>query len=284
MREFILATPPSVCRDAHDVWRLFDDPSDLAAGNVMDKRYQCGGAWHGGTLSQARAWAREGKPELVAASDALLAALEAQAESIITPASVLVHDVCGGVPDVPAYLAGHPLGMVRRKRVHTERAPVCVIVDTTISAGISHKTISARGAALLAFVRLLATRRAVELWAGTGTDSSYNGISRGAAYTFTRIDTAPLDLTRAAYMLCDTAATRLLGYGNAAGFDSGEWPYRGDTLNVEQFVAVARGAFPHLTEFVAVPGLHIRDPLVTNPVQWIIGQLERFGDAPETED
>ncbi len=277
MREFTLDTPSTVCGGSRDTWRIFENPSDLANG-TLDREHARGGNWHGGTGEQAKQWARTGKPELVAPSDAILTALEASAESIVTRSSRIINDVAGACPNVPAMLAGQPLAMRRRMREHTDRAPVCVIVDTTISAGIGHGTIRQRGAALLAFVRLLSQKRAVELYSGVGV---HNG-GRNACYVFTRIDTAPLDLTRAAFMLCDTAATRVLGYGNAPGF-TGAWPYRRGALSAEAFSDVARQAFPHLAEFVAVPGLHLTDKLVTAPLQWIIERLAEFGELNEAD-
>lgn len=280
MRELILKTPGTVKGGATDHWRIFDGPSELASMGANEFWRERGGRWYGGTGAQARAWARNGKPDEVAASDALMTALEAQAELIVTRSHSIISDVAGMVPNVPAFLAGQPLAMRRRQRDHSERAPVAVIVDTTISAGVSHETLQKRGAAILAFVRLLSARRAVELYAGVGVGTdSYRG---GAAYVMTRIDTAPLDLARAAFMLCHTSATRLLGYGAAKGFN-GHWPYGRDALNVVAWREVAAQAFPHCTDIVAVPGLHLFDPLLRDPTAWILARLAEFGEQGDEE-
>lgn len=277
MRTATYDTPHNVRGGTKDYWRIFDTVSELADASFNRSVASMGGArWAGGSEAQAQAWARDGKVSLVAQSDALMSKLEAQAESVITPASVIVSDVSGSVANVPAYLAGHPLAMRRRARVHNERAPVCVIVDTAVSSAIGHETILKRGAAILAFVRLLSVRRPLELYSGVAGN---NG--DGAAYLFTRIDTAPLDLAHAAYLLCDPSATRTLGYcRQPSGYD-GRWPYKRGALDVDAFKAVASQAFPHLQEFVAIPGLHLYDKLVTDPLAWILEKLAEFGEGAD---
>jgi hypothetical protein len=232
--------------------------------------------------------------EDVVGSDKMLDAFEADADTLVTLTRPTINDVVGSTPNIPAFLAGQPLCMRRRARDMSDRAPLCVIVDTAISAGISHETIRRRGAAILALVRLLSSRRALELWAGismgTGEDSSWRYSSRsatGACHVYTRIDTAPLDLARAAFMLTHTAAPRVLGYGVAEmppRGGNGRWPYnRNGALSEEHFRDVARVAFPYLQEFLAVPGLYLTDPLAKNPKQWIKDRLAEY-HANASED
>lgn len=275
-RHFTLDTPlgASHSHGTKDHWTLCDAPSDLAA-LPCDRAHTAARAWQGGSHAQAAQWARDGKLEHVAASDRWLEHFEALAEQIITPSSRIIEDVAGAVPNVPAYVAGVPLTMRRRTRDTSDRAPVCVIVDTTISAGCSQDDIKKRGAVILALVRLLSVRRPLELWTGTGLNHG-----RGAAYCFTRLDTTPLDLARAAFMLCDTAATRCLGYGalmeRGAG---GGWPYNGGrALQIDAWRTIAAQAFPHLSHFVPVPGLHLNDPLLRDPLAWISARLREFGE------
>lgn len=279
MQKTTYATPYTVRGGSRDTWVLFNSTSELAAADI-ERSHERRDHWRGGSGTEAREYARTGNVEDVPASDAIMSKLEQQAEHIVTRSSLIISDVCGATPNVPAYLAGQPLAMRRRKREHTERAPVCVIYDTTVSAGVSHADMRARGAAVLAFVRLLSARRAVELWAGTGLGTDER--PAGAVYCFTRIDTAPLDLARASYMLAHPLATRTLGYGVCTYHGAnGHWPYNRDGLNSESFAAVARQAFPHLQEFVAIPGMHMNDKLVHAPVAWILERLAEFGEQGE---
>lgn len=277
-RHFTLATPESVRRGTLDHWTLCDSPRELAALPCAREHINAS-RWQGGSHAQAAQWARDGKLDEVPASDKWLAHFEELAEQILTPTTRLIDDVAGAFPNVPAFIAGQPLAMRRRTRDESDRSPVCVIVDTTISAGCSHDDIRKRGAVILALVRLLSARRPLELWTGTGLNKG-----TGAAYCFTRLDTTPLDLARAAFMLCHTSATRCLGYGavTAQWNAGGGWPYSGGrALQVPAWRAVAAQAFPHLSHFVPVPGLHLNDPLLSDPLKWIGERLREFGELGE---
>lgn len=167
-------------------------------------------SWTGGigSTDHAHRTARAGDLALVAPSDRLLSALETV--SPITSAWETIDDVAGAVPNVPAYLAGTPLTMRRRRRTVREAAPLAVYVDLTSSAGIDAETLMRRGAAILALVRVLSARRPVELWAGASLDWQL----KQACAVFFRLDTAPLDLARAAHLLTHPSVPRGMCYGH----------------------------------------------------------------------
>jgi hypothetical protein len=83
----------------------------------------------------------------VAKSDALLAKMEQYA--LPTSRREWRDDVCGSIPNVPAFIAGHPLSMRRRARSENEASPIAIVADLSTSAGISADDLSRRGAAIL---------------------------------------------------------------------------------------------------------------------------------------
>ena len=165
----------------------------------------------------------------VSASDAMLSKMEKYAFE--SNKRTWRNDIAGGCPDVPAYIAGQPLSMRRRTIVESDSAPLAIIVDLTASEGIPADIMERRGAAILALVRVLSTRRPVELWAGAFLQGGPAGMD--ACAFFARIDTAPLDLARAAHVLSSQSMPRQIGFalGYALGGFQGRWPYVNDKVS-----------------------------------------------------
>ena len=193
--------------------------------------------------------------------------------------------LAGGSPLVPAYLAGHPLAMRQRVRIASQHAPMAIVVDTTISSGISNETIRKRGAAILALVRLLGAVRPIELYAACGIGSNQHD---GATWFFARIETAPLDLGRAGFALCNPTFPRGIFYEvgrsrcvNPNGF-SGNWPYSDHDTAQKRFHDVCKRWLPHIDEFLALPGAHYNDPTTENPEAWIKDKLAIFAPMVAT--
>jgi hypothetical protein len=279
MQKFTTDVPESVAKALHingrlDHFRLFDSTAELADyANSLKSRGQGGGsdtAWYGGmSWDAAVKAAREGDLGNVEASDALLSKFEHLA--LETHGKAWRNDVTGALPNVPAFIAGHPLNMRRRTRLESAAAPIAVIVDVTASAGVSAKNITTRGAAILALVRILATRRPVELWAcaSTGADSDRNGIHVAA-----RLATAPMDLGTAAFALTHAAYLRRLGFaiGHEQGF-AGGWPYGSHHSNPDVMPAVMAPAFSHVGETLCIEPMRGWDAIAAEPETWLENKL-----------
>lgn len=186
----------------------------------------------------------------------------------------VIHDVSGGVPNVPAYLAGHPLNMRRRQRQVSQQAPLAIVCDLTSSGMIPAEHVRKRGCAILALVRALTSVRTVELWAVVGL-----GGPSQAVEVLTRIATTPLDLARAAHMLTHPSVSRNLGYGYCQGahHSGGGWNF-GD-VDLQRKTAresLARVMHPS-AEVLYVPPVYARDKAVTEPVQWLKDMLAQHG-------
>lgn len=269
---------------ARDLYTFCDSPADLLAEyDRLCGRQTFGGAWYAGETSEsARRKVQLGDNLLVQESDKLLAQLEDQ----------VVHsrhwrnldDVVGALPNVPAYIAGTPINMRRRVKVSRDDAPLTLFVDLTSSGGINAHALLARGVATLALTRLLVEHRAVTLYAGIALGGGQ--LSGGSSTIAWRIDTAPLDLARAVFMLASASVSRGIGYqisqareGHASG---GSWPFH----NFEKHKASGQERLERvLGETICyVPPIFVTDELVTAPVEWIKRELAKYAGAGADAD
>lgn len=250
--------------------KLFDSLdalADYAAGGTY--RTSGSDAWAGASLGEALKLTRDGDARLVARSDELLGRFESLA--LPTSRRQWRNDVSGYIPHVPAYIAGHPTSMRRRERREHEAAPITVYVDLFLSALFNADAAMARGAAVLALVRMLAAHRAVTLYVGYGT-TTYDGHT---LCPMVQLNTTPLDLAHAAYVMCSTSFVRqtLLRAMDRMVPGSSPWPaLRGDIRDVIEHV------FAPGTQMVIVPGGIVSD-VTRNPGAWIEARIREA--APE---
>jgi hypothetical protein len=254
---------------------IFMSASEIPAMMQKHERFMKGGNWYGDTLESFKRKAVVGDNGLVEESEKFLAMIEGQLP--MSRGYRNIDDVVGAVPNVPAFLAGHPQHMRRRTRVARDNAPLTIYMDLTSSAMIDAATVGKRGVVLLALVRMLVEHRAVELWVGTS-----KGVRRYSGTVAWRIDTTPLDLARAAYHIGSTAMARGFGYGidNACHTTGGHWPFADYALHCRTAEERLREAMG-FGEFLFIPPIHGHDPMTTNPVAWIKKQLEKYVGSEE---
>lgn len=225
--------------------------------------------WCGGTFEELKRYVALGDESRVRRTDNLLTQIEDQLPA--TRAWRNVDDVVGAVPNVPAFLAGHPQHMRRRERASKENAPITIFLDLTSSAVISADMVERRAVVLLALVRLLVEHRPVELWAGIAQD-----VGKGSGTVAWRIDTAPMDLARAAYHIASTNMARRFGYGlnthlNRAG---GHWPFRDPHLGArtaaERLQRIFGGEIFHIAPLLNT------DKMVSQPVAWLKETMAKY--------
>ena len=227
-------------------------------------------AWCGGTLEELRRCAVLGDERLVAEADRFLSEIEDQVP--MSRGWRNVDDVVGAVPNVPAFLAGHPQHMRRRERVARDNAPLTLFLDLTSSAIIDAATVQRRAVVMLALVRLLVEHRSVSLWAGVGQDVGMCG----AGYVAWKIDTAPLDLARAAYHIGSTQMARRFGYGvnGIVNRSGGHWPHHDASHTKTHGERDLRAVFE--TEMLVIPALQFNDKSVRDPVNWLKETMSRY--------
>jgi hypothetical protein len=226
------------------------------------------------TAEKAMECARNGDASLVARSDEYLSALEIEAPT--SQAWRTLDSVVGAFPNVPAYLAGNPHNMRLRRRTNVDTAPLTIVVDIGSSAGVSQDQLLKRGAALLALVRVLSNLRPVELYATTmlGSDTE-------AHITIVKIDTTPLDLARAAFMLSHPAYGRGLMYQYFRKVHhrpyQTDWPYGGNR-NLSRLASRAHelfGAYLKTDKFLFLAGKHLTS--IPDPVEWLKEMISKYG-------
>lgn len=270
-----------------DYFTLADDMAEIAAmadtlapDNHSRKECKKSNDWTGGVdWADAVHMTRAGDLSRVAPSDKFLAQFETVAP--MRAAWRTVDDVVGALPNIPAYLAGTPLTMRRRARVASEQAPLAIVIDIASSGGIDAKRIERRGAAVLALVRALSAVRPIELWAGVSATPSGKG-NAGAWHVYTRIETAPLDLARAAHFLVSPAVSRALLYGiiyKASGNEKEmglRWPY-GDHDFSRRMGREILGRVMGSDEIFYIPPPYVSDALVDKPEQWLADAIKTWG-------
>jgi hypothetical protein len=282
MQKMTFPTPKSVSahirRHAVTHFAIFDSPAELAdfAASKHDQKFERGAhnSFYGNESHEdSLQRARTGDSARVAPSAALLERFERFVFE--TGKSRWIDDVAGALPNVQAYLAGQPLQMRRKTRDESASAPIAIIVDLTTSASISADAIARRGAAILALVRILSTRRPVELWAGSMLDANH---MQDAIGVFAHIETAPLDLATAAYVMTSAGFPRRLCYGISRahyGYQ-GHWPYGSHSASRELMRDICKPAFDHVSEVLCIPACHSEDDITGNPEGWIERKLEEL--------
>lgn len=229
----------------------------------------------GVTHKQAAQKMVKGDLALAAKSDGLLAKFE-HAE-LTAGRHRWIDDTAGGVPNVPAYIAGQPLAMRNRRRIADDRAPLKVVVDVGAANDITASEIEARGAAILALVRVLSIGRPVELWACAGLDADN---CSNASWSFVQIETAPLDLARAAFILTHPAALRRIFWACAMAHGyKARTPYGEGQRHAQHTRAIVAPAFPDADDLLVIPRARSEDDSIRNPTKWLAKQIEENAAA-----
>ena len=198
---------------------LFQNPADFAAYTEKAAKvspfFERSSDFYGATPTQTLERLHKGAPQRVATVDRVLDKVE-NAVDFCSARYVMRAAVAGGVPCVPSALAGVPTAMRARRRVVDDMGPLAVFIDMGLSASVKDHTIARRGAAALALVRLLSATRPVELWTFTAQTVDHRSDTPSNAISAIRLETAPLDLARAAWLLCAPEAFRRAGFASSS--------------------------------------------------------------------
>jgi hypothetical protein len=277
MQKFTVQTAATVRKaldlpsHSSDHFALYDSPGEAARDAVGAERFA--------PSDEVIAKSELGDLSLVAESDKLLAQYEGFA--IETRRNRLINDVTGAIPNVPAYLAGHPLAMRRRAKSRDEAGSIAIVADLGFSCMVNGSDAAKRGAAILALARILSATRPLELWVG---DCSGEVGGTKMVGTFARIDTTPLDLARAAYCLVSLDYVQRVHYAIAnkeIGF-TGQWPYAKGAAYRKHLPTILAPAFAHTEKTIFIGGMHRADDSVGNPLAWINERLVEAGQFIES--
>jgi hypothetical protein len=231
--------------------------------------------WAGSSFAEAMQRAAAGDMSRVSRADRLLDRIEAGLD-LSSLRRLSTPSVAGGSPNVVAYLAGSPLSMRSRRPVMSDRGEVVIFANLFISASFNLSVYERRGAALLALVRAVSQIRPITLYV---TGVADNGDRRKIQAV--KIDTAPLDLARAAWALSAPEAFRHIAIcaNHQIGGEYDMWRAADDT-KTEAALAAALG----VSDFVTTPALVSKvgkSPFDTDEsaAAWVQGQLATLSGA-----
>lgn len=238
-------------------------------------------SWYGNeTREDVLRYSAEGNFSLVPEAEALLAELNTD---ISVPRREWERAPAGAFCAVPDVLAGLPTPMRRMRHTLNDVAPITILATTTSSASITATQLRRRGTTILALVMALTRIRPVTLYQLTVVDG--NRDKSGETVITARINTAPLDLATACYVLTSAGFARRITYDVARTINdfTGGWP-RGYRLGSsgKYFTALVPrlGLLPENT--LIIPSAEQGDSLLRNPVEWVNMQVARF--VAQTED
>jgi hypothetical protein len=260
----------------------FANAGALADATKGLRDYTSAGSWTGyESAEQARVSARRGRPEAVAAAQALLDQVDAAGIQTYRPR--WQADVMGALPDVPRYVAGAPDCMMRPDRRESESAPIKVFVSVCVSAGVSATGLQARGNALLALALKLSQSRPVELWLYADMGAGAGRGEKRAIIPMVAIPTGPMDLAAASYAMTAPGFLRQLcmTYAMPEGF-TGDWAWDSSPSHSEAETAYEqrlKEALGASADDVVIYGGHIAHKLIAQPVEWVTEQLARYVNA-----
>lgn len=209
-------------------------------------------------------------------SDKMLAALEDKFD-FPTSRYKVFDDVAGGVPNIPAVLACQPVNMRVRRRTADDAAPLTICIDLTSSADIDPEYLVKRGTAILALARILSSLRPVTIWLGAGL--SGGGKTDGSSAWF-QIDSAPLDLARAAFQISSGGVPRgmLYTFLQKQFGCGGGWPLH----DVDRWRKMAPRFLAHWFEgeILFVPPVFTADDF-KKPEVWLERMVKQYGGRGE---
>jgi hypothetical protein len=277
---------PSLKGAGKDRVEIFDDVASFVARfdavpalRAAKESGESGNDWNGGeSLARVLTKCQTGDLSRVPASDKLMSALEDKF-AFRSTAFRNIDAMTGGVPNVGAFLAGSPINMRQRRRVEVQETPLVIVADITSSGGVESRDLEKRGAALLALVRLLTARRPVTVYFACAGKPYASGFSSSAVAV--RMDTAPLDLARAAHLLGQTGVARMACYdficaqvGGARGNIS--WAYDSVDFYRANGVAYWQRALG-ADELLFLPPVFVEDEAIQKPEKWLADMLKKYG-------
>lgn len=221
-----------------------------------------------------------GDRSLVPEAEKLLRQLETNIE---VPRKCWEPNIAGPICIVPDVLAGRPQAFRHLRERNDEKAPITILACSTISGGISVETIKRRGIAVLALIMALSRLRPIALYS-IGTLDGPNDRS-GETILATRIETAPLDLARACWMLTSAGFARRINYSIMERINGarGSWPkgfiYSAPDPYMDH-LRTTLSSDPSRT--IVIKPTHLNDPLANDPLPWLKAQIARF--TQETSD
>lgn len=262
----------------------FDSPEALydALAKMPTRHQHTGdGSWAGKPYADALRLLDKGDLTWVERASKLIENIE-QAAVFTSGVKLMMPSVAGYIPNVPALVSGHPESMLMRQESELQgmQTPIGIYYDTGVSAGVSDTQLLNRGVACLALVMALQMFRPVELYV-VHTIRPDNGIDC-AGYAV-KVETKPLDLARACYMLTSNEMARRLSFStcylaaNCTTYDfSGQWAWSMPPSLNNKYIEYTRRLFDMTPDDILLDGAFLFDKLcLTDPLAWVKKMVAR---------
>lgn len=237
-----------------------------------------GDSWYNGeSLAQTLEYADRGNTKLVPSAEKLLTQLDMTIE---TPQQVWNPSPVGPMCDIGDYLAGVPDCMRTIEYEMDDTNPITILATTTSSAGVDSETLEKRGTVILALVMALTRVRPVSLH----QLCFVHGHHEGETVITSQINTAPLDLATACYVLTSSGFARRLTYRLAErlnGFN-GSWPVKYRYGHPQPYLNYLKERLaPDPSRCLIIGAAEYGDELLQEPVAWVAKQVRRFTHQEE---
>lgn len=269
-------TTPENVKDA-TIYQVFESPEEYvsylnskASNYKMHMSRYSGAEFYGGTWDQAIDQLTHGTDKHVERAQSLIDKMADQ-HVFASHQPAVESSVTGFMPNVAAAIQGLPLDMYNNALSDEQNitTPIRIYVETLVSAGITIEELVDRGTCVMALALAMNNIRPVELYT----------ICIGKAGTHTggivcKIPTKPLDIARAALMLCDPLYYRQLAFGAIREQCKSretylQWPW--DCVPTHSNHApLMRALLDMSEEDVFITGGYVTDELMKkNPIQWV---------------
>lgn len=271
---------------------VFDSPEEYQAwvldGPEMFRTYVSPNArpdWFGKTpRNDWHNCLRNGSTKYLRAAEKLVDDMQ-EAQLFRTGQKLQTSSVVGDTPNIANYLAGVPETMfsIEASDYVDMSTPIRIYVNLVISMGVTEVEFTNRGIAILGLVLALKQVRPVELYLVSVAGPVGCG-SLMAAGPIIKVETNPMDLGRATYMICDVSFTRGLTYasmfsiGGATSISNHiPWAWGTGPDNENKFGSKFREFLDAAPEDVIIPGMFLTNVAFrNNPIAWIKSMLTKY--------
>lgn len=236
--------------------------------------------WGGDKFTEVLPMLEHGDMRNVKAAQRIIDQMQ-ENEIFTTGVKLITPSIIGFIPNVPGAIMGHPRSMLNRIESDLEsvQTPIVIYYDVSVSAGVRDREILNRGVAAMALVMALNAFRPVELycvscWNARNDNQSGHGVA-------VRVETKPLDLARAAFMMTAKEFTRRICF--SAAFHQADrkafphsFPWAWGVGLDDNYIRNMREAYNMNEQDIFLKGGYLFDRLMLdNPIQWVKQMIEK---------
>lgn len=228
------------------------------------------------SLADACTLALQGWTECRPDVDALLSDLQDSINNVMSDHYVVQHDVAGADVNMGLFMSGEPecmMQFVPEPEARMGRV-VRVLVNGVVSGGTPKERIVKRGVAVLALVNTLHLMGVgIELW----FESAIEGTDKKTYSTVCKLhdSSQPLDIDNVMFALAHPSMLRRLVFSVQ---EQSKYKRQQRATEGQGYGYCTNLALGKVMDFdVTVERLQYSDPVVENPLEWIVGKVTGLG-------